>query len=245
MNSRFNLIYSLQETLKAAKSHDVRSADSSPGRPSVDVKKDEEVDDKQVDIDDISPSSTRLNAKAIVRRSLERCYGKKRKEGMSGQKQDNVSKNDPKADSKNKDVENNDCENNDMNDTDNSNKSDSQVKKFQAHRRAFSQGGLNIPPPPWERKSVDVDKSQVDGLVRRSSTGDVRNQDEGDESGIQSDTVTSEATTVAQQDMGMEGYSPRLDGKQKGDGRGKKAKFGTKAADLFAKLQLRLSTNKT
>ena len=207
-------------------------------------------------MDDTSPSNTRLNAKAIVRRSLERCYGKRHKEAnsaetttpdraISSQKQDNALKDDHRTDSKTKTIESTDNENNDVNDIDNSNKSDSQIKKFQAHRRAFSQGGFNIPPPPWERKSVDVDQSQGEGLARRSSTGDLRNQDECDESGSQNDAVTGEATAVAPQDSGLDGYSPRLDGKQKGDGRGKKAKFGTKAADLFAKLQSRLSANKT
>ena len=131
-----------------------------------------------------------------------------------------------------------------MNETDKSNEIDSQAKKIQSHRRAFSQG-FTIPPPPWERKLNDMNQSQSDTIARRSSTGDLQGLDGSKETDSESNVLSGEASASAGQETNLEGYSPKLKGKHKGDGKGKKAKFGTKAADLFAKLQSRLSANKT
>ena len=201
------------------------------------------------------PNITRLNARAIVRRSLERFYSKKRTDSKNGavttsgatavsQNQGSVPEDTDKEECKVKQPDKTHDEDSEMNETDNSNKIDSQAKMIHGHRRAFSQG-FTIPPPPWERKSVDVNQSQNDTIARRSSTGDLQGLDGSKESDSKSNTLSGEALASAGQEANLEGYSPRLDGKHKGDGKGKKAKFGTKAADLFAKLQSRLSSNRT
>ena len=176
---------------------------------------------------------------------------KKRKDSESGmasvggavlsQKEDNASNTISKDDVKVNQSENS---GGDLNEADTSDKADPQTKKFQGHRRAFSQV-LTIPPPPWERKSVDVDQSKSDTIVRRSSTGDLQALDRIKDTSSKTDSAPGEAAALAGEEGGLEMYSPRLEGKTKGDGKGKKAKFGTKAADLFAKLQSRLSASKT
>ena len=201
--------------------------------PDVKVESDDEGEGAQV--------NTRIDAKAIVRRSLERCYGKKNKSSNSPDRRSAP----PDFAAKEKPQEVMDNKKEKMDKKEGSDGADSQVKKFQAHRRAFSQG-MVIPPPPWERKSVDAtEKVYTASPLRRGSVDEsARSVDLGDND-LTDDQYDLEAAALALQEAEVQGYSPKLEGKLKGDAKAKKVKLGTKAADLFAKLQLRLSASKT
>ncbi len=254
------LFLCFQETLKAAKSQESRGTDSPAGRSS-DVSPGKQthpsgnpdpnsvssrarVPDVQVESDDEAEAgqmNTRIDAKAIIRRSLERCYGKKNKSSNSPDRRSAP----PDFAEKEKSQEVMDTKKEKLDKKDSSDGADGQVKKFQAHRRAYSQG-MVIPPPPWERKSVDnTEKVYVASPLRRGSVDEsARSVDVGDND-LTDDQYELEAAALALQEAEVQGYSPKLEGKLKGDAKAKKVKLGTKAADLFAKLQLRLSASKT
>ncbi len=90
--------------------------------------------------------------------------------------------------------------------------------------RAHSPEFIHIPPPPWEKKCLDVDQQQA--TVRQEVAG----------------SAEDERAEASESDSGTSGgeVSPKQEGQRKG----KKAKLGNKAADLFAKIQSKLSASK-